>query len=246
MQNQKKTLHKTKASTPPITKVESRGNKPSKKLSLQNSKNSRTFDARRMLEQSNSKFLNQNKAQATGESPAYTFRFSDICRNDLSLFLIFKKMRQMKTITSKTKKLTPPTIKAESKNNKPSRKISLQNSKNSRTYETLTELEQSNSIFLNQRKTQANRCKSCNFRLSGSVVSDLGFYLQTKSHMTTEKTPTQKPTTGTPPTIKVEFENAQDFVIYAQYSHMRAVIRGLKRKHLPNFLHSLAAPYQQQ
>ena len=195
-------------------------------------KNSRTFEARYEAEQSSRILLikiNPGDQVQVLQLPFYPARNAATW----ALFTTFYLMRY--------EKKTPKT---ELEDAKPDQNLHF--SKNNCTFEATIGLEQSNSKFLNQNKTQANRCKSCNFRLSGSVVSDLGFYLQTKSHMTTEKTPTQKPTTGTPPTIKVEFENAQDFVIYAQYSHMRAVIRGLKRKHLPNFFHSLAAPYQQQ
>ncbi len=194
MQNQKKTLHKTKASTPPITKVESRGNKPSKKLSLQNSKNSRTFEARYTLEQSKSIFLNQNKAQATCESQVYPSVLRRVSQRPEPILKQLKNMRYTKKTSHKTKLLTRPTIKVEPKNNKPSRKISLQNSKNSRTFEVQTEAKQFTSTFLTQNKAQAIGCKSFNFRSFGSVCSDLGFYFTIKkSHANREKHPPCSP-----------------------------------------------------
>lgn len=124
-------------------------------------------------------------------------------------------------------------------------KMHLHILKNSRTFDVQNETEQSNSIFINQNKPRRSGASPATSvypaRSAATWALFTTFYL-----MQTEKTPTQKPTMGIPPTIKVEFENAQDFVIYAQYSHMRAVIRGWKRKHLPKILQSLTATYQQQ
>ncbi len=102
-------------------------------------------------------------------------------------------------------------------------KMHLHISKNNRTFEVLTELERFNSKFLNPNKTQATRCKSCNFRFFGSVSSDLGFYLQTKSHMLTEKkTPRE---IYNPQIIKTELEEAGTCAIYVQFGPAKAIIR---------------------
>jgi len=120
-------------------------------------------------------------------------------------------------------------------------------SKNNRTFEVQTEAKQFPSNFLNQNKAQAIGCKSFNFRLFGSVCSDLGFYFITKNLMQTEKRTSSQNTKINVPRIHVEIEDAYEFAIYVEYStDVRTVIRGVDHGHLPIVLEALATHYQQQ
>ena len=125
----------------------------------------------------------------------------------------------------------------------------LQKQKNSCTFEATTKLERSNANFLNQNKTQASRCKSCNFRLSGSVVSDLGYYLQPKSHMTTEKNipPYASQSTAshndTLLVTKVECEGPDQFAIHVRVNNSSTtVIRFSNPDLLEGIIGSLSKP----
>jgi hypothetical protein len=129
----------------------------------------------------------------------------------------------------------------------------LQKQKNSCTFEATTKLERSNANFLNQNKTQASRCKSCNFRLSGSVVSDLGYFLQPKSHMTTEKNipPYASQSTAshndTLLVTKVECEGPDQFAIHVKVRNSSTtVIRFSNPGILEEALKSLLKTNQQQ
>ncbi|TXI15563.1 MAG: hypothetical protein E6Q66_01610 [Pedobacter sp.] len=210
------------------------------KMLLHISNNNRTFEAQNETEQSNSNFINPNKPRRSGASPA-TSDYPARSAATWALFTIFNLMQNEKK-TPKTKKITLPIIKTELEDAKPDQNLHFSN--NNRTFETLTELEQSNSIFLNPNKTQANRCKSCTSRFSGSVSSDLGFYLQQQSHMLTEKKTSRE--IYNPQIIKTEIEPSGLIAVHARNGLVKIKVTCSDPADVEKIIASLLNPYQQQ
>lgn len=122
--------------------------------------------------------------------------------------------------------------------------------KNNRTFEVQTEAKQFPSNFLNQNKAQAIGCKSFNFRLFGSVSSDLGFYFITKNFMLTEKnipyaTQSTPSRTHALRVTKVECEGPDQFAIHVKVNNRgTTVIRFSNPDHFIGILESLAKANQ--
>lgn len=214
---------------------------PFYKMHLHISKNNRTFEVLTELERFNSKFLNPNKTQAT-RCKSCNFRFFGSVSSDLGFYLQTKSHMLTEKKTPKTKKITLPIIKTELEDAKPDQNLHF--SKNNRTFGVLRELEKSNSTFLNPNKTQANRCKSCNFRLSGSCSSDLGFCLQTKSHMLQEKKTSRE--IYNPQIIKTEIEPSGLIAVHARNGLVKIKVTCSDPADVDKIIASLLNPYQQQ
>ena len=122
--------------------------------------------------------------------------------------------------------------------------------KNNRTFEVQNETKQFNSNFLNQNKAQAIGCKSFNFRLFGSVCSDLGFYFIKKNLMQTEKnipyaTQSTPSRTHALRVTKVECEGPDQFAIHVKVNNRgTTVIRFSNPDHFIGILESLAKANQ--
>jgi len=200
------------------------------KMLLHISNNNRTFEVRYEAEQSSRILLikiNPGDQVQVLQLPFYPARNAATW----ALFTTFYLMRY--------EKKTPKT---ELEDAKPDQNLHF--SKNNCTFDVLRELEKSNSTFLNPNKTQANRCKSCNFRLSGSCSSDLGFCLQTKSHMLQEKKTSRE--IYNPQIIKTEIEPSGLIAVHARNGLVKIKVTCSDPADVDKIIASLLNPYQQQ